>query len=107
LGGGDADEAKPYFEKCLAINPQAGGAMNGLARVLKAQDDLDGAIKIWQEMVETIPGPHAGTYGLADAYLEKGEFAKAVPLLEQLAKSKPTDTEIQEKLAKAKTGGAE
>jgi Flp pilus assembly protein TadD len=107
LGGGDIDEAKPYFEKCLAIDPKAGGAMNGLARVLKAQDDLDGAIKIWQQMVDDIPGPHAGTYGLADAYLEKGELKKALPLLEELAKSKPDDRQLQAKLAKAKADSAE
>ncbi len=56
LGGGEVDEAKGYFEKVLATEPLAGGAMNGLARVLKAQGDEAGAIKLWQEMVDKIPG---------------------------------------------------
>ena len=78
--------------------------MNGLARCLNAQGDTDGAIKIWQEMVAKIPGVHAGTSGLADAYLEKEEFQKAVRLLEQLAKAEPTNEEIKQKLARAKAG---
>ena len=76
--------------------------MNGLARVLKAQGDLDGAIKIWQQMVEKIPGPHAGTAGLADAYMEKSEYAKAIPFLEQLAKADPKDPDTKKKLARAR-----
>ena len=73
--------------------------MNGMARVLKAQGDDAGAIKIWQEMVAKIPGTHAGTAGLAEAYLEQEEFQKAIPLLEQLAKENPEDASWQKKLA--------
>jgi predicted Zn-dependent protease len=58
-------------------------------------------------MVDKVPGPHAGTSGLADAYLEKEEFQKAVPLLEQLAKANPSDEQLQKKLARAKAGGSE
>src|SRR5262249_42263660 len=68
---GDHDQAKPYFQKCLEVDALAAGSMNGLARVLYAQGDVDGAIKIWEEMVEKLPGPNAGTAGLADAYMEK------------------------------------
>ena len=94
-------QAKPYFEKAIAADPNAAGSMNGLARVLYAKGDVDGAMKIWQEMVEKFPGPHAGVSGLADAYLEKEEFKKAVPLLEKLAKANPGDKQIKEKLARA------
>jgi predicted Zn-dependent protease len=82
--------------------------MNGLARVLYAKGDVEGAIKIWKQMVEKIPGVHAGMVGLADAYLEKGAYDKAVPLLEQWAASDPQDAAIQNKLKlardKVKTG---
>ncbi len=102
LFGGDVDKAKPYFEKALAADPLAAGSMNGLARVLKTQGDLDGAMKIWQEMVDKIPGPHAGTAGLADAYMEKTEYAKAIPLLEQIVKADPKDSDAKKKLDRAK-----
>jgi len=42
-------------------------------------------------MVKEVPGVHAGTYGLAGAYMEKKEFAKAIPLYEQIVKAYPTD----------------
>ena len=72
--------------------------------VLYADGDVDGAIKIWKEMVDKIPGVHAGTSGLADAYLEKGEPQKAVPLLEQLVKANPDDQQLKAKLARAREG---
>ena len=78
--------------------------MNGLARALIAEGDTNGAIKIWQEMVEKIPGPHAGTAGLANAYFAKRDYRKALPFLEQLAKAYPNDEDVQHKLAKARTG---
>ena len=98
----DFDQAKPYFEKCLVIEPLSGGALNGLAQILKANDDLDGAMKLWQKMVDKLPGPNAGTFGLADAYMEKEEYAKAIPLLEQLLKEKPDDHSLKEKLRHAR-----
>jgi len=50
------------------------------------------------------PGPHAGTFGLADAYLERNEFAKALPLLEKLAKVNPAHDQIKAKLDRAREG---
>ncbi|HEV3415553.1 MAG TPA: tetratricopeptide repeat protein, partial [Pirellulales bacterium] len=85
-------------------DPHAAGAINGLARVLKAQGDDAGAIKLWEQMLEKFPGPNAATSGLADAYFEKGEFKKAVPLLEQLLKASPNDQEIRDKLEQARKG---
>ena len=70
--------------------------------MLKAQGDDAGAIKLWEEMLKKFPGPNAATAGLADAYFEKGEFKKAVPLLEQLLKSTPDDEELKSKLEQAR-----
>lgn len=102
FGAGDIDAAKPYFERAIAADPKAAGSLNGLARILSAKGDTDGAIKIWKQMVETIPGVHAGTAGLAEAYLEKEEYQKALPLLEQWAKAEPQNEEIQNKLKLAR-----
>jgi cytochrome c-type biogenesis protein CcmH/NrfG len=55
-------------------------------------------------MIEKFPSPNAGTFGLADAYMEKQEFKKAVPLWESLAKANPADQQIKQKLARAKEG---
>jgi tetratricopeptide (TPR) repeat protein len=106
LNNGELDEAKANFKQVLALEPLAGGALNGLARVCDAQGETAQAIKLWQIMVDKIPGPHAGTVGLADAYFAKKEYKKAVPLFEQLAKANPNDEEVQNKLNVARAGGA-
>lgn len=102
LNSGMHEEAKPHFEKALKIEPDAGGVLNGMARVLKAEGKLNEAIKVWQHMLKVSPGPNAGTYGLADAYLEQERYKEAVPLLEQLVKSQPNDARLKEKLDMAK-----
>lgn len=103
LNSGKPAEAKPHFEISLKLIPEHVGAMNGLARCLKeGENDLDGAIKIWQKMIETSPGPHAGTSALAWAYLEKGEPAKAIPYFEQLLEANPNDTHAKAGLERAR-----
>jgi pentatricopeptide repeat protein len=106
LNAGNLDEAKTYFQKTLAVEPLAAGSLNGLASVYSAQGETEQAIKIWQKMVDKIPGPHAGTAGLADAYFEKKEYKKAVPLFEQLAKANPNDEDVKHKLELARTSEA-
>ncbi|HUE17777.1 MAG TPA: tetratricopeptide repeat protein, partial [Planctomycetaceae bacterium] len=101
---GNLDEAKTYFQKTLAVDPLAGGSLNGLARVYSAQGETEQAVKVWQKMVDKLPGPHAGTVGLANAYFEKKEFKKAVPLLERLAKAYPNDADVKHKLELARAG---
>ena len=105
LNAGNLDEAKTAFKQTLAIEPLAAGALNGLARVYDAQGESEQAIKLWQTMVDKVPGPHAGTTVLADVYFEKKEYKKAVPLLEQLAKANPTDKQVKHMLEVAKAGG--
>jgi hypothetical protein len=39
---------------------------------------------------------------LADAYLEKGEYAKALPLLQQWAATDPRNEQVQNKLKLAR-----
>ena len=82
---GEVDQAKPWFEKSIAVICMS-PCDDGGGGVLKAQGDDAGAIKLWEEMLKKFPGPNAATAGLADAYFEKGEYKKAIPLLEQLRK---------------------
>lgn len=103
LNSGQTSEAKPYFEKVIAADPNAAGALNGLANVLAIEGDLDGAVKIWEDLVERFPAPDASApYELADAYLEKGELAKALPLLEKPAQENPSNEQLKAKLARAR-----
>jgi predicted Zn-dependent protease len=77
--------------------------MAGLADTLKSQGDIDGAIKVWEQLDAKIPGAPEVTLGLADAYLAKKKYEKAIPLLESLEKAIPDDKDIRKKLAKARS----
>lgn len=99
---GKPAEAKPQFEKCLAIDPNLPGAINGLAICLKSEGKIDQAISLWQKMSDKLPAPNAGTAGLAMTYFEQKQFAKAVPLLEQLAKADPSNENWRQMLDQSK-----
>ncbi len=104
LNQGRSVEAQPHFEKAIGLDPQRIGAINGLAICRKNAGDVDGAIELWLKMHEIATGPHAGTFGLARTYMERGEYAKAIPLLEVLAKSYSGNEEVQQMLRKAQAG---
>ncbi len=76
--------------------------MNGLARVLYAQGDTVAAITLWKKMVDEIPGVHAGTVGLANAYMEKEAYEQAIPLLEQLVRAHPDNQLFKNQLQRAR-----
>lgn len=99
---GKQADAKVAFEKAIKADPEAAGSINGLAICLKSEGKADEAMKLWQQMVDKYPGPNAGTYGLAMAYVERKDYPKALPLLEQLAKSDPSDQQVQQALKQAR-----
>jgi Flp pilus assembly protein TadD len=104
LNMGNAKEAKPYFEKLLANEPDALGPLNGLARCLKEEGKIDEAIKTWERGYKIDSSPNDIAGGLAMAYLEKKQFAKAVPILEQLVKASPSNEHYQKLLETARMG---
>lgn len=104
LNLGNAKEAKPYFEKLIANDPDAVGPLNGLARCLKAEGKVDEAIKTWEHGYKVDPSPNDIAGGLAAAYVETKQFAKAIPILEQLVKASPDNKHFQKLLASARKG---
>jgi predicted Zn-dependent protease len=70
----------------------------------KRQGKVDEAIELWKKMLEQSPGASSGAYGLAETYLERNEFDKALPLYEKLAKEMPDNETVQAGLARAKEG---
>jgi tetratricopeptide (TPR) repeat protein len=96
-------KAKECFDRALEINPASASAMDGTARILQLQDDPEGATKAWKELVAKHPNYQPGLAILADAYLEQNELQKAILVLEQLAKLRPRDRELKEKLARVKS----
>jgi serine/threonine protein kinase/thioredoxin-like negative regulator of GroEL len=104
LNSGKTASAKEYFEKCLKINPQEIGALNGLARCLKAEGKTDEAIFLWEKVREMPQNAPAATVLLASTYMEQGEYAKALPLYEELASAYPGSAQYREALKAARKG---
>ena len=77
-----------------------------MARCLKAEGEVDEAVALWEKMVEQYPGPNAGTWGLAQTYLEQKQYDKAVRYFEQLVKASPDDASLKQKLQQARAGAA-
>lgn len=87
------EEAKRYYEKAVEINPNFKTALLELAR-LYSLTDVDKAIKLYSELLETIP--LLGNVDikeiknrLADLYISKGKYEEAVKQLEDVERSFP------------------
>ena len=78
--------------------------MNGLATCYKRQGKVEEAIDLWKKMMEQFPAASSGAYSLAETYLERNEFDKALPLYEKLSKEMPDNDAVQAGLARAKEG---
>jgi len=104
LNQNHAKEAKPYFEKILAKEPDAIGPLNGLARCFKEEGKIDQAIKTGEHGYQIQPEPNDLAGGLADAYLETKQYAKAVPLFELMLKAHPKNKHFQKGLEAAQRG---
>ncbi|QDU91112.1 Cellulose synthase operon protein C precursor [Pirellulimonas nuda] len=107
MGSGEVAEAKAAFEACLELDADALGAMNGLARCLYADDQLDEAVALWLKMHAKAPAGSAASVGLAGAYMEQGEPAKAVPYYRELVKAVPDSQAFRDGLKAAQAAADE
>ncbi|MEO8726376.1 MAG: tetratricopeptide repeat protein [Acidobacteriaceae bacterium] len=95
------EEAKASYQKALALDPQDESAKAGLQRA-GAETVNHGFAKGAALSISELEGMHAQnpesltvTAHLADAYTEAKQYAKAEPLLKQLAAVKPGDATVQ------------
>lgn len=75
---GKNTEARAQFDAVLAAEPNSRPAMVGLATVLMAEGDLDGAEAKLQQAVMLNPDPTMALYRLGQVYEKKGETQKAM-----------------------------
>ncbi len=110
-GGDDAQKAKQIeeaveaFHKALKLEPNSAGAVNGLARCLKTQGKTQEAIDVWLEGVKDVPsmpGGDALRWGLAETYLETGNYAEAAKFYEELVKVAPNEPRAKQGLEAAR-----
>src|SRR4029079_15420792 len=81
LETGSNREVRPYFERVLAKWPANYSALDGLGCCLKAEDQAQGALRLWERLLEHRPdsaveAPHA-LKGMGMVYYERGDYAKA------------------------------
>ncbi len=77
--------------------------MNGLAQCLVAQEELEEAIEVWERSYKLSPGPNAAALGLAQAYMELGEPAKAIPFYKVLSEADPQNQSYKQALKAARS----
>jgi tetratricopeptide (TPR) repeat protein len=94
---GAAREAQSDFEKVLATWPSNYSALNGMAWSLKAQGQGEGAVKLWQRVLELPHRPHVeipeSLKGLGVVYYERGDYARANLYLAKSVLLNPFDSE--------------
>ena len=94
---GTAREAQSDFERALSTWPSNYSALNGMAWSLKAQGQSEGAVKLWQRVLELPHRPHIeipeSQKGIGMVYYERGDYIRANSYLAQSALTNPYDAE--------------
>ncbi|MFL6194574.1 MAG: tetratricopeptide repeat protein [Thermoanaerobaculia bacterium] len=99
---GTPREAQSVFEEALALRPSNYSALNGLAWTRKAQGQLEGAVKLWQRVLELPHIDHIeipeSLKGLGMVYLERGDYTQANLYLARSFAMNPNDPETEKLL---------
>ncbi len=74
----NAEQAEVHFRKALEADPRNLEAKLGLARVLSARGDAEGAARILEEAARITPKPERVYYELGRVYEEAGRYKEAV-----------------------------
>src|SRR5215203_3422164 len=115
---GTPREAQSAFEQVLLRWPSNYAALNGMARSLKAQAMAEGAVKLWERVLELPHRPHVeiadSLKGLGTVYYERGDCERSSFYLTKSNLLNPYDAETAkllettaEKLEPALSGPAQ
>ncbi len=94
-------EAKRQFSAVLAVDSSNLIAQVGLAKATSFDGDQEGAISMYDRVLQRHPGLYDAMVGKAFSLLWSGHLDQARPLLEEAARRQPDDREVQEALAQA------
>ncbi len=88
---GNLDAARKYYEQALAIDPSSAGAANNLAFLyVKQGSNLDVALGLAQKAKQLMPEINPITDTLGWVLYKKGDYASALPLLQECVEKEPT-----------------
>ncbi len=88
-------EARDAYERVVAINPRAAAAYNNLAYLYSEQlDQLDRAYEAARKARELVPTDPAVADTLGWIVYKRGEFPRALTLLQESAEKLPTEPDV-------------
>jgi tetratricopeptide (TPR) repeat protein len=85
------DQAISAYQKAVLLKPDSITLLYALGSLFWKSIRYDEAEKIFLDILQRQPNEPRASFNLGDIYLTKGEFAKAVPLLEVAAKAFPAE----------------
>ena len=92
--------SKEYIQEALRLDPDYTPALSHLGSILVAEGDDEGAIKLFDRILEINPN-YISAYGnLASVYAKRGELAIAREYLLNLLKLAPINRNARKMLAK-------
>ena len=103
LANGDATSAIADLRVVLRDQPNAVSVMRALAQAYERNDQLDLAAETMRTALQTVPGDVASRFELAQIDIMQGKFDNAAPLLVQLAKDDPLNTQVLAALFKVQS----
>ncbi len=100
LSAKDPAAARSYLDRALQLDPKSVLARVYLGDHLLAQGDTDGAIKVWNEVLNLAPEQNALVRErLERAYYEAGRYDEVIQLYERLLRRIPDDAGLAVDLA--------
>ncbi|MBN9615996.1 MAG: hypothetical protein BGO25_18380 [Acidobacteriales bacterium 59-55] len=84
-------EAEQQYKLAVAANPRDEKSITRLGDLAVEKDNFDAAVTYYKQALALAPGEADATLGLAHVYIEKDQSASALPLLEPLVASDPTN----------------
>jgi tetratricopeptide (TPR) repeat protein len=97
---GDLKGAVQEYRKALLLDPQNVNVLNSLGVCHAQMDELDEAMRCFQNITDLVPGDYMASFNLGFTYLRRGEEPKAIATWEELAATKGINFELAFHLGK-------
>jgi tetratricopeptide (TPR) repeat protein len=95
------DQAEQEYKLAVIANGHEVKALSRLGDIAMDRNDLDGAMKLYQQALAVAPNETDASIGLAHVYTEKGQPEAALPLLQGVINIDPTNILAHYRLSSA------
>jgi tetratricopeptide (TPR) repeat protein len=98
---GDYTGAEADFLRAIELSPNLGNPYMGMAFLLSATPDVDAVFGWYDKMTAAAPDYHLGQFNYAEALMQIGRSAEALPKVEKLLANAEADLEKVEMIRSA------